>query len=581
VTIDPVTHQSSIQALSTATLGTKQVVFEVRNRTNKTGLDTIQVRVDPAGQVRLSDFPQVAFRSDQTGTLKLDDYVLSGGASRLVWTPTFNTTRLSVTLDANRVATFRSVGGFSGQDIVTLSARDPLNNSQSSGQVVVTVQPLPVTIKLKALPNVTFASGGVDRSLRLNNYVETAADTSRLTWTARLLSGKTNTLTVFIDPTTHFVTLGSASGFTGQETVIFTAKVGADSAATSTLVTVVPAGSTAGVLKLVTVANPVQRAFVDVFVSSKQELASDPTVILELNAVRSLIPMQKISVDRAGDIWSGNLVLQIGKAGSGRLLASAVSKLQIALTDTARFTVGTTNPGFALTVSAPGASLTMPSGAFREAAVVALIQSKDGDPGTGAAKPVATGLIPASEAYSAILSETPAQAGEIRFEVTGVGADLVGKVGVYRKDGDAWAYVGSQKSEVGSQKFVSAPILQGGIYRAMVSQDIGDETGFGPQAGEDRAIPKAYELSQNYPNPFNPATTIRLSLPEAGAASLRVYDLAGRLVRTLVRGVVPAGGLVLTWDGTDEMGRRVASGVYLYRLEAPGVAMTKKMMLLK
>ncbi len=88
------------------------------------------------------------------------------------------------------------------------------------------------------------------------------------------------------------------------------------------------------------------------------------------------------------------------------------------------------------------------------------------------------------------------------------------------------------------------------------------------------------ETAYPYLPPADTYPSIRVSLPAAGA-SLRVYDLTGRLVRTLVSGATQAGSLVVTWDGLDERGRRVASGVYLYRLEAPGVAMTKKMTLLK
>ena len=86
---------------------------------------------------------------------------------------------------------------------------------------------------------------------------------------------------------------------------------------------------------------------------------------------------------------------------------------------------------------------------------------------------------------------------------------------------------------------------------------------------EGEAVPRGFELGQNYPNPFNPVTRIRFSLPADGDASLAVHNAFGQKVRTLADGRHRAGRYVVDWDGTDESGRAVASGVYHYRLEMP------------
>jgi hypothetical protein len=95
--------------------------------------------------------------------------------------------------------------------------------------------------------------------------------------------------------------------------------------------------------------------------------------------------------------------------------------------------------------------------------------------------------------------------------------------------------------------------------------------------------PKPTRLGlENHPNPFNPITMIRYALPEASVTSLKVYDVAGRLVRTLFEGVkVPAGVYEVEWDGTDAGGSRVSSGVYFYRLTAGTESLTRKAVLLK
>ncbi|MCB2229824.1 right-handed parallel beta-helix repeat-containing protein [bacterium] len=103
--------------------------------------------------------------------------------------------------------------------------------------------------------------------------------------------------------------------------------------------------------------------------------------------------------------------------------------------------------------------------------------------------------------------------------------------------------------------------------------DIGDES--------DLDLPYRFELSQNYPNPFNPVTTIEYSLPERSHVTIEVYNILGQTVRTLVDREISAGTYRTVWDGTTGSGRRVASGVYLYRFKAGDHIETKKMLLLK
>jgi hypothetical protein len=98
---------------------------------------------------------------------------------------------------------------------------------------------------------------------------------------------------------------------------------------------------------------------------------------------------------------------------------------------------------------------------------------------------------------------------------------------------------------------------------------------------EQGNTPAATRLDQNAPNPFNPATMIRFDLPQPGRVLLTVYDMSGRLVRTLAHGPYEAGVYRVPWDGRNEAGRAVASGVYFYQLDAPGRTESKKMVLLK
>ena len=94
-------------------------------------------------------------------------------------------------------------------------------------------------------------------------------------------------------------------------------------------------------------------------------------------------------------------------------------------------------------------------------------------------------------------------------------------------------------------------------------------------------VPEALYLSQNYPNPFNSSTTIRFDLAEAGEVELALYNLAGQLVAMPARGSREAGTYALSWDGRDDGGTELASGVYLYRLVAGGQTETRKLLLLR
>jgi hypothetical protein len=102
-----------------------------------------------------------------------------------------------------------------------------------------------------------------------------------------------------------------------------------------------------------------------------------------------------------------------------------------------------------------------------------------------------------------------------------------------------------------------------------------------PTDVEGAGVPAVYHLAQNRPNPFNPRTDIEYSLAKDAAVRLAIYDFGGRLVRVLVRESQSAGRHETRWDGNDRYGRAVGSGVYLCRLEAGTVRLSRRMVLLR
>ena len=103
-----------------------------------------------------------------------------------------------------------------------------------------------------------------------------------------------------------------------------------------------------------------------------------------------------------------------------------------------------------------------------------------------------------------------------------------------------------------------------------------------------QSLPQQFTLYQNHPNPFNPSTLIRYDLPKAARVELKVYNILGQEIRTLVNAVQEAGYKSVQWDGTNNAGRQGGSGVYIYRIWVSGISgsneniiQSRKMLILK
>jgi hypothetical protein len=111
----------------------------------------------------------------------------------------------------------------------------------------------------------------------------------------------------------------------------------------------------------------------------------------------------------------------------------------------------------------------------------------------------------------------------------------------------------------------------GGVWRRPLSEMVtGVEDDFSQ-------VPVGFALEQNYPNPFNPSTTIHYQLPKTTQVVLKIYNIFGQEVRTLINARQPAGVSTVVWDGWDESGKEVSSGIYIYRLQAGEVVQSRKL----
>jgi len=128
--------------------------------------------------------------------------------------------------------------------------------------------------------------------------------------------------------------------------------------------------------------------------------------------------------------------------------------------------------------------------------------------------------------------------------------------------------------------YVDETAVPGRSYRYMIG--VIDSDGEFVSPIQMLTMPTAsMRLEQNSPNPFNPQTQIRFSLSSKENVTLAIYDVSGRLVRMLASGTQDTGTHSITWDGRNDAGATVGSGVYFYRLDAGKFSATKKMVMLK
>ncbi len=183
---------------------------------------------------------------------------------------------------------------------------------------------------------------------------------------------------------------------------------------------------------------------------------------------------------------------------------------------------------------------------------------------------------------------TPVNSGLTHFNVRALAANSVSEVfagtfggGVFRSDdnGASWREENSGLAQDSVLTLALSPdeILyagtQSGVYRSTAAVTSVSDNSSEP--------PASFVLHHNFPNPFNPGTTIAFELPRAADVVLKIYNLAGQEVRSLVHQPFAAGSHNVAWDGQDNFGKTVASGILIYRLQAGGRTAFNKMTLLK
>jgi hypothetical protein len=250
------------------------------------------------------------------------------------------------------------------------------------------------------------------------------------------------------------------------------------------------------------------------------------------------------------------------------------------------------------------------------------VQARIGSMGNGMSIPGLTLEKSAAPIYNPVGTATP-MSQILAFKIKGYTMKEGDEIGIFTREGicvGASKFGGGEVNAIAVSVFGSAPVFEGDakvgaidgdeLLVKIYSKDNGEEystiinnidwvlgsgSGLFFNAGtvakvsativgapdEVSALPTEFALAQNYPNPFNPTTNIKYQLPVDGLVKIKIYDMLGREIKTLVNEDQKAGYYTIEWDATNNHGKKAATGVYFYQIEASNFKKTMKMMLMK
>ncbi|MCK4416669.1 MAG: right-handed parallel beta-helix repeat-containing protein [Candidatus Latescibacteria bacterium] len=314
--------------------------------------------------------------------------------------------------------------------------------------------------------------------------------------------------------------------------------------------------------------NPALTRYLDLYVNADTPLSSVPTMTISTDGAQpSSVNLTAI----ATQTYKGDY--ELTASGTSTISVHAVGLSGRDTTITRTFQVQLLKPAGGTITSPDGKTvLSVPSGALAEETYFTVFPLER-DAQRHSAKPAqGTDTIPVSIAYQFGPSK-PSFGIPLTLTFVYTNEEVEGldetKLSIYSYDGIEWKPITGQVDT--KQNMVWTEVTELGVYQLR----------FDPGYAGALPLPQSFVISQNYPNPFNARTTIHYQLPAAADVSVKIYALSGQLLKTLVRGTVQAGYHTVQWDGKNQMGREVASGIYVYQVVAGKERLSKRMVLLK
>ena len=530
------------------------------------------------------------------------------------------------TLEVNVVFTARNTSAdVFGRDTVRVIALDPSLANRF----------------LQEFPPVIFAAGRGDSTILLNEFlpsefISTEGVAPNVRWA---VSGQSITRPVIDTAAPHRLVLNSVGERVGIDTLTFTADISGGFTATGQMEVTVVEAVDESTLDLQIVPNPVEPSFIDVFVIARRALAGTPNVIRSFETIDSTVAVRQIEQDLAGRgvlIWAGGVQLRGGASGLVSFETQAFTELGTNVGDTASVDLATALAGKRVALAHGGAHIDIGSDAVSAGKMLVLQTESARD--VGRAKRAEDGelqMLYSIDAYPVGL-ELVARAA---LSWRGPSEE---KDGLYRRESGQWIYMGAADESVAIDRLGRYGLLRDEVAPRLTIDEGPDfargqwalgieERGSGlgyvqllvngerrdgiwedgvlrwspdvqqgaeqvaielravDRAGNESAwrgtfsaLPQNVQLGINYPNPFNPETILPLVVPApARHIQLSIYNSAGQLVRELLNESMKPGRYQVLWDGRDQRGLQVSSGVYLYRVQTQDAVLVRRMTLLK
>ena len=509
---------------------------------------------------------------------------------------------------------------------------------------VIALDPSLANLQLQEFPPLVFAAGTTDSTIALNEFLPVDFLTAEgiAPQTRWAVSGQSITRPVIDNAVPHLLRISSVGQRVGIDSLTFTADIGGGFRATGIMEVTVREPVDESTLDLQVVPNPLDANFIDVFVVARRALAGTPNVIRSFETIDSTVAVRQIEEDLAGRgvlIWTGGVQLRSGSSGLVSFEAQAFTALGTDVRDTASVEIAAVRAGKRALLAHGGARLQLPPDAVAPGTTL-MLQVGDRQPLQKDPSSDELALVRTVDLYPlglrlerpGLLAWDGPRGGEgegiYRYKngawiYMGHGGESVeltelGRYGILRDQlppklalialpGNGQNELVGEASDRGSgldraavRLWVNgeeAPLVfDGQTFRWEVPQELAGveyrlELSARDRAGNEQlqqflvggfALPQQAQLAANYPNPFNPETTIPLLVPAGiGRVKLTIYNAAGQQVRILLDQSLSPGRHRIYWDGRNQAGQRLGSGVYLYRMETNTAAQTRSMTLLK
>ncbi|MBI4531297.1 MAG: T9SS type A sorting domain-containing protein, partial [Candidatus Latescibacteria bacterium] len=546
VTIDQVTHVATIRKRpggsakpAGAAQTSKETIFFVVTDPNGRSA-TFQSEVTLLAQpLTLSRIPDVTLLVGQADSLRLDSFVTSEFSSSVIMWRISRTVNIPVFFDEKtHVAIFQSVGGWKGKETVVFTATDPLGNSDSDTIAVTVREPIGSPPIIAPLPVMTLRPGLPD-SIALDGYVRDPDGTDdAIRWR---ITPPDTAVRVELDPLSRQLRLLTFLTTPGDKRILLTATDLDLNSSRATLTVRVVSDTTGPGLTAAMLRNPILTSFLTIYIVTDEGLKKIPEVWLRqtrltVTPVDSSFKRFAVDYRLTGD--GGTLVFRvIGEDSAGNVTEKEKT---VAFQKVSKVSGGVgASPDRRLKVVVPGDGT--------EGEHLLLISEEVGDDGR-----------------TVYTVDTSVEEVELQAVSDGQGDAMM-----FRQEGGIWRPIATSVDR--ERGLLIATGERSGVFSVL--------------RGKGEAVmaelPAAYELAQNAPNPFNTETTIMYRLPIGGAVSLTIYNLSGQQARKLIDSYQGSGEHRVVWDGRDDRGRSIATGVYFYRLTAGEFTAVRRMILVK